>query len=365
MFLLLGLFIGGVAAFKVAQIKKAMAMGASFKLPPVAVTTVTLAPTQWQPTVKSVGSLRAVQGVDVSTDLAGIVREIMFESGRPVKKGDLLVKLDTRQEDAQLKSALASLDLAAAQLSRQKDLLSKKATSQSDYDTASANSDKASATVEEARALIARKVIAAPFDGVLGIRKANIGQFIEAGKPVVSLDSQDPIYIDFSVPQQELHEVALGKKLHVKVAGFPNEVFQGEITAVNSKFDENTRNILVQGTVSNKEGKLRSAMFAGVEVLLPQQDGVISVPASSIVYAPYGDSVYVVKDDEGKEGKHAVQQFVKIGPTRGDQVAILTGLKAGDEIVTSGGFKLSSNAAVKIDNSIKLSNEAQPKPPES
>lgn len=359
------LVVAGLAYAKVAQIKKGMEMQKMFQPPPTAVTTIAVTPSKWQPTVKAVGSLRAVQGVEVSGDLAGIVREILFESGASVKKGEVLVRLDTRQEEAQLKAALANLDLASAQLARQKELLAHKATSQSEYDTAQANADKAAASVEEIRALIERKVIKAPFDGVLGIRKVNIGQYLEAGKAIVSLESQDPIYVDFSVSQEELRQIAIGKKVHVRVSGYGDEVFEGEVTAINSKFDENTRNILVQATVSNKEGKLRAAMFANVDVLLPEQEGVLAVPASAIIYAPYGDSVYVVKNDPQSGAKVVEQRFVRLGPSRGDQVLIQRGVSAGEEVVTSGGFMLRPNAPVQVDNSIQLGNDPNPTPKES
>lgn len=364
---LFALFVAALAGYKGLQFKKMGEHFASFKMPPVAVTTAITKGQTWRPTLNAVGSLKAVQGVNVSTDLAGIIREIAFESGTPVKAGDLLVKFDTTQEEAQLKAAQASVELAKLQLNRQRDLLSKRATSQAEFDSASADADKSIAMADEIRALIARKTIYAPFDGVLGIRKANIGQYMEAGKGIVSLESQDPIYVEFSIPQQELATIAIGKSVHLNVAGFEGKPFEGKITAINSRVEEASRNIQVEGTIDNKEGKLRGGMFAQVAVLLPEKDGVLSVPASSIVYAPYGDSVFIVKDKkaDGTEGKHVVQQFVKLGNTRGDQVAILTGLKEGDEVVSAGGFKLMSGAEVKIDNSVEISNEENPTPPET
>jgi len=365
MLVLVVLAIGAIAYVKVRQIKAGMAMAASFKMPPAAVTSLVVKGEPWQPVLRAVGSLRAVQGVEVSGDLAGIVREIAFESGTSVKKDELLVRLDTRQEEAQLRSAEAALELARLNLTRQRDLLSKRATSQSEFDAASATADQAEAAVENIKALIARKTIRAPFDGVLGIRKVNIGQHLDVGKPIVSLETQDPIYVEFSLPQQDLPSVALGKKVRVKVAGLASHEFGGEVTAIDSKIDESTRNIQVEATVPNKEGILRSGMFVEVEVLLPGQSGVIAIPASSVLYAPYGDSVYLVKDAPDGKGKQAIQQFVKLGPARGDQVTILSGLKEGDEVVTSGGFKLNSGAEVIIDNRIQPSNEANPKPPET
>ncbi len=366
MLVLVVLAVGAIAFAKYRQIRAAMAQGMSFKMPPAAVTTLVARGERWQPVLHAVGSLRAVHGVEVSTDLSGIVREIAFESGTPVKEGDLLIKLDTRQEEAQLKAAEAARELARLNLSRQRDLLSKKATSQSEFDAAAASADQSDASVEQIKALIARKTIHAPFDGVLGIRNVNIGQFLDVGKSIVPLQSQDPIYVEFALPQQELGNVALGKKVRLKVTGLEGKEFDGEITAINSKVDESTRNIQVEATVSNKDGILRSGMFVRVEVLMPEQDGIVAIPASSINYAPYGDSVFIVKDAEGGQGgKQVIQQVVKVGPSRGDQVSILSGVKEGDEVVTSGGFKLNSGAEVQVNNTVQPSNEANPNPPET
>ena len=356
--------IGALGFIKYRQIRKAMAQGASFAPPPAGVSTVVARAAKWQPVLKAVGSLKAVQGVEVSTDLAGIVREIGFESGARVKKGDVLVRLDTQQEEAQLKSAEAAAALARVNRARQVDLLAKRATSQAEHDSAKATADQAEAAVEQVKALIARKTIAAPFDGVLGLRQVNIGQYLDVGKPIVVLQSQDPIYVEFALPQQELAQVAIGKKVRVAAPGLEGTSIEGEITAINSKVDESTRNIQVEATLPNREGSLRGGMFVQVEVLLPEQEGVISIPASSVNYAPFGDSVFIVRDGEGGK-KKVQQQFVKLGPARGDQVSILSGVKEGDEVVSSGAFKLNSGAAVTINNSVQPSNEAAPHPPES
>lgn len=364
MLVLLLAVVAGIAFIKWRQIQGAMSH--HFTMPPAAVTTLRATAETWQPVLRSVGSLRAVQGVEVSTDLAGIVREIAFESGANVKQGDLLVKLDTRQEEAQLRAAEAALELARLNLERQRDLLAKRATSRSEFDAASATADQAQAAVDQIKALIARKTLRAPFDGVLGIRKVDVGEYLDVGKPVASLESRDPIYVEFSVPQQDLPSVAPGRKVRLKATGIAGREFEGEITAINAKVDEATRNLLVQATIPNPDGVLRSGMFVEAEVLQPEREAVIAVPATAILYAPYGDSVYLVKDSaESASGKQAIQQFVKLGSTRGDQVAILSGVKEGDEVVTSGGFKLNSGAAVKVDNSIVPANAIHPKPPET
>ncbi len=345
-----------------------MAVYARMTPPPAAVTTLIAKPQHWQPVLSAVGSLKAVNGVLVSTDLAGIVSEIAFESGKPVQKGNLLVRLDTKQEEAQLAAAQARLDLAKVSLTRKQDLLEKKAASQADYDAAAAEAWQAAAAADEIRALIARKTITAPFDGILGIRQVNVGQYLNAGVSIVPLESSDPIYVEFSIPQQHLGEIALQKKIRLTATGVDNQTFEGEITAIDSRVDESNRNIQIEATVHNPEGRLRAGMFVNVEVLLPETSGVLAVPASSISYTPYGDSVYLVKDGVSKEGKpekQAVQQFIKLGPTRGDQVSVLSGIHAGDEVVTSGAFKLRPNIPVQVNNSVQPGNDAHPQPPDT
>lgn len=369
--IMLGLFllvVAGLGYHKFQQIQTAMAEGPKHAPPPPAVTTIVAKAQKWQPVLRAVGSLKAVNGVDVSTDLAGIVSEIAFESGAPVKKGDLLLKLDTKQEQAQLRSAEAKRELSALNLARQQDLLTKKATAQSEFDAAAAQARQDEAAVEEAKALIARKTIVAPFDGTLGIRQVNVGQYLNGGNPIVTLQSRDPIYADFSLPQQELDQVAIGKKVRLKAAGVDSREFEGEITAINSKVDEATRNILVEATVANKDNALRGGMFVDVQLLQPEQSGVIVIPSSSINYAPYGDSVFIVTDGKSPDGqpvKQVIQKFVKLGPARGDQVSVVTGVKEGDEVVSSGVFKLRSNSPVIINNTVMPGNEANPKPPET
>ena len=368
MLIMLGLmllFILVIAAWKVWQIRTGMAQAAKFAQPPTAVTTAVAETERWQPVLSAVGSLKAVNGVTVSTDLAGIISQIAFLSGATVKKGDLLVKLDSLQEEAQLHSAEARRNLAKLSLDRQRNLRSSGAVSQSDYDSAESEFNQAAAAVDEANALIARKTITASFDGLLGIRQVDLGQYLNVGAPIVQLQSTDPIYVNFALPQENLEQIAVGKKLRVSATGVASNQFEGEITAIDSRLDESTRSIMIQGTVRNAEGRLRPGMFVNVEALLPEKD-VISIPSSSISYAPYGDSVFIVKEKrgpDGKPGKEAQQQFVKTGPSRGDQVSIVSGVKEGDEVVSSGVFKLRSGIAVLVNNSVQPDNEANPTPP--
>lgn len=368
MLVLAAAFIAGVGFWKYRIVRKAMAEGAKFGPPPAAVTTVTVKPQTWQPVLRAVGSLKAVNGVTVSTDLAGIVSDIAFESGKAVTKGDLLVKLDTQQEEAQLRSAAARLGLAKTDLERKRDLIAKKAIAQSDWDTAESQLAQMQASVEEMKALVARKRLTAPFDGLVGIRQISKGQYVNPGAVIVALQSLDPIFVEFSLPQQHFASIATGRKVRLAVNGLDAGKFDGEITAIDSLVDPNTRNILVQATVKNAEHFLRPGMFADVEVLLPESSGVLAIPSSAIAYAPYGDSVFVVREKKGPDGKPSKiveQQIVQLGPTRGDQVSVSSGLKDGDEVVSAGVFKLRPGAPVRVDNSVQPGNEAKPNPPNS
>ena len=283
-----------------------------------------------------------------------------------MKKGDLLVQMDTQQEEAQLRSAVARLDLARQDIERKRDLLAKKAIATSDLDTAESELRRSNAAVEEAKALVARKHITAPFDGEIGIRQVNLGQYVNPGAMIAPLQSLDPIYVEFTLPQQHLATVPdRERKCIVSVDGVEGN-FEGEITAVDSLVDIATRNITVQATVPNPDRKLRPGMFANVEVLLPQQEEIVAVPSSAITFAPYGDSVYVVRKATAPNSPSPTeveQQFVKLGTTRGDQVAVLSGLKPGDEIVTSAVFRLRPGAPVKVNNnSPQPGNELKPTP---
>ena len=360
MLFLVALFVAGLVFWTMRKIEKGKAMGAKFAPPPAAVTTVVVKAETWQPVLSAVGSLKAVNGVVLSTDLAGIVAEIAFESGTPAKKGDLIVKLDTQQEDAQLQSSVAKLSLAKTDLVRKRDLIAKKAIAESDFDTAQSQVLQMEASVGEMKALVARKRIAAPFDGLVGIRQVNVGQYLQPGAAIVPIESLDPIYVEFAVPQQHFEMIAVGKKLRLGATGISGKNFEGEITAIDSRIDERTRNITIQGTIQNPGHALRPGMFVSVEVLLPERAGVLAIPSSAIAYAPYGDSVYVVQD--GKAGKEVRQQFVKLGPKRGDQVSVVSGIKDGDEIVSSAVFKLRPSAPVQVNNSVQPANSPNPKP---
>ena len=364
MLLVVAAFIAAIGLVKYWQISGAIAQAASFQPPPEAVTTLKVQQEVWQPTLNAIGTVAAVHGVTVSADLPGVVEKILFQSGQKVKAGQLLVRLDTRQEEAQLAAAAARHKLAEANLARVQGLLQKGVTSPAEYDAASATQEQEKAGVGETRATIGRKTIEAPFAGILGIREVNLGQYLNSGDPIVSLQSIDPIYVNFSVPQQALAQAAVGREVKVIADYKSTEELTGKITAVDSVVDAATRNVQVQGTFDNTAGGLHPGMFVDVKVSLERGEQVITIPSSAVSYAPYGDSVYVVEQVTGPKGNQYLgvrQQFVKLGSARGDQVAVLSGLKADEEIVTSGVFKLRNGAAVQVNNDVQPSNSPQPR----
>jgi membrane fusion protein (multidrug efflux system) len=368
MLVLMAGLIGLLGFVKVRQIQDAMAQAAAQQQPPEAVTTVVAQLQKWPEAIRAIGAVAAVQGVSVSADLPGIVEQIAFESGGGVRQGDLLVQLDTKQEQAQLAAAEAARDLARLNFERMRGLVDEGAITRADYDRAEAEQKQTEARVQEIRAIIDRKTIRAPFSGVLGLRQVNLGQYLSGGQAVVSLQSFDPIYVNFSVPQQETARMLIGRNVRVTLDDPDAAEFPGRITAINATVDEATRNIQVQATLANPKGVLRPGMFVQTQVLVGSSAPVITVPASSISYAPYGDSVFVVadmKNEDGQSYRGVRQQIVKLGASRGDQVAILSGVKPGEEVVTSGVFKLRNGAAVLVNNSIQPGNKPAPKPEDS
>jgi membrane fusion protein (multidrug efflux system) len=363
----LAVFIGAVGFVKTRQVKAGMAKNASFQMPPEAVTTVQAKQESWPASVSAIGTVEAVHGVTVAADLPGLVSRIEFDSGKKVRAGDVLVRLDTRQEKAQLESAEAQRSLTSVNFERMKGLREKGITSQAEYDKAAAEQKQALAGTGEMRAAIGRKTIRAPFAGVLGIRQVNLGQYLKAGDPIVSLQSLDPVYVNFTVPQQQVANLRQGADVHVTAEGIDTPA-TGKITAVNSIVDESTRNIQAQATLSNSDGKLRPGMFVQAEVVLGAPTPVIALPTSAIAYAPYGNSVFIVGPMKGPDGKSysgVRQQFVKLGGSRGDQVAVVSGVKPGEEVVTSGVFKLRNGGAVLVNNKVQPSNNPAPKPEDS
>jgi membrane fusion protein, multidrug efflux system len=360
--------IAGLGFVKFRQIHAAVAQNASFQPPPEAVTTIVAKLEKWPASLDVIGTAVAVQGVTVSADLPGTVDRIAFESGKAVNAGDVLVELDTRQERAQLAAMEAQRDLARINFNRMQQLVKQGVLAQQEYDNVTAQQKATEAQVGEIRATIARKTIRAPFSGILGLRQVNLGQYLAAGDAIVPLQSLNPIYVNFGVPQQAAANVPVGRSLRVTSNDVASAEFAGRVTALDSIINEATRNVQVQATLANPRGKLRPGMFVQVRVVTGAERPVIALPASAINYAPYGDSVYVVsdmKDPSGRTYRGVRQQFVKVEGSRGDQIAVISGINPGDEVVTSGVFKLRNGAAVQVNNKVQPGNNPAPKPEDS
>jgi membrane fusion protein (multidrug efflux system) len=359
--------LAALGFIKVRQFQAAAGQAAAFQQPPEAVTTIVAAEDTWPSTLTAIGTVAAVQGVIVSADLPGTVARIAFESGTRVRAGDVLVELDTSQERAQLAAVEAQRELANLTFDRMKGLLDEEVISRAEYDRAIAEQKQTGGQANEIRAAIGRKTIRAPFSGVLGIRQVNLGQYLAPGDPVVQLQSLNPIYVNFGVPQHEAVQLRIGRAVRVTSEGTALDL-SGRVTAIDAVVDEATRNVQVQATLANPDGALRHGMFVQAELTLGASRSLVALPASAVSYAPFGDSVFVVTDLKGPNGESyrgVRQQFVKLGGGRGDQVAILSGVGAGEEVVTSGVFKLRNGAAVLVNNKVRPANSAKPKPEES
>ncbi|MEM7436902.1 MAG: efflux RND transporter periplasmic adaptor subunit [Myxococcota bacterium] len=357
------LALGGV---KVAQIGAMIAAGESFQPPPQAVTTSDALEVQWTPQLSAVGSVVAVQGVMIASEVPGTITSIAFHSGDMVDKGDILVRLDTSVERAQLSSAEASAELAKLDLQRRQNLPPAGAVSAADVDAAAARATQAAADVANVKAVIAKKTIRAPFTGRLGIREVDLGEVLQPGSPIVSLQSSDPIYVDFSLPQQALAKVEPGHTVDVTTDAFPGDEWSGKVEVIDAAIDANTRNFKVRAAIANPGGKLRTGMFVDVRVLEGEARDLLVVPASSILFAPYGDSVYVTNAEatEDGEGRLVVEQvFVRLGERRGDLVAVESGLEPGANVVSTGAFKLQNGMTVTVRNDLAPEVSETPQPP--
>jgi membrane fusion protein (multidrug efflux system) len=358
------LLVGALGYFKLRQVQAAV-KGGAFQPPPAAVTTIVAKQETWPSTLSVVGTTAPVHGVTVSADLPGTVDTITFDSGKFVHEGDVLVQLDTRQERAQLAAMEAQRDLAKINYDRMRQLVNGGVISRMDYDKSTAEQRQTEANVGEIKATIQRKTIRAPFSGILGIRQVNLGQYMSAGTAIVSLQALNPIYANFNVPQQVMSQMRPGQNVKISTDGASGHEYSGRVNALESTVDESTRNVQVQATLANPENKLRPGMFVQVEVGVGAQRSLFPLPASAINYAPFGDSIYIVtdlKEPDGKTYRGVRQQFVKIAGARGDQVGIVSGLNQGDEVVTSGAFKLRNGAAVAVNNKIQPGNNPSPKP---
>lgn len=352
-----------LGAVKVAQIKEMSSV--SHVPPPSAVTTLTARLADWHPYINSIGTLAPVDGVTISADADGTIVRIAADSGTAVQAGDLLVELDTSVESAQLAAAEARAELARLSLDRSKELWSSKAVAKSEFDLADATYKQSMAEVSALKAIIEKKFVRAPFSGRVGIRLVNVGQFVARGRALLPLQKLDPMYVNFSIPQRQLPEIALGQEVGISIDAFADRKFSATVSAINSEVDASTRNISIQATMANPQEVLRSGMFARVEVQMTDAEAQVVVPSTSIAYASYGNSVFIVekmKNESGAEYLGVRQQFVKLGSNRGDLIAITEGVKAGEVVVTSGVFKLRNGAPVQINNTIQPASSATPTP---
>ena len=354
-----------LVAVKALQIGAMINQGKNFVPPPETVTSTLVKADSWETSLTAVGTLNAVQGVTVAAELAGKVVEISFEAGTPVKKGDILLHQDTSSEESQLPGAVAQVKLSRTNLERLDQLFAKSLISQAERDNAVAAAEQAQAQADTIQAAIAKKTIRAPFSGHLGIRQVNLGQMLREGDPIVTLQSLDPIYVDFTLPQQQLPLVRLGLTVQVTTDALPAETLKGRITAINPLVEAETRQIKVQATVTNRGNKLRPGMFANVAVGLPSLQKVLAIPATAVLYAPYGDSVFIVEDAADKKGKALRQQFVRLGVKRGDFVAVTSGIREGETVVSTGVFKLRNSQPVVIDNTLAPDFQKAPMPENS
>jgi len=366
MLTLTGLVLGavfGFQAFKSVMIAKFMA---TLSNPPQTVSTTIAASQVWRSQLEAVGSLRAVNGANLSGQVAGIVSAVHFESGADVKKGDLLLELQAEDDKAHLDALKATASLARITFERDSSLVKTNAVSQQTVDTDKGNLANAEALVAQQQALVNYKSIAAPFSGRLGIRQVDLGQYLAAGTTIVTLQQLDPIFVDFYLPQQALAQIKVGQEVTGKVDTYPNKTFVGQIAAINSLVDTTTRNVQVRATMQNHENLLLPGMFATIEIDTSAPQKFVTLPQTAIAYNSYGNIVYLIdekgKDDKGQPRLAARQTFVTTGATRGDQVAVLSGVKDGDVVVTAGQIKLRNGSPVIANNAIQVPNDPHPKP---
>ena len=370
MLIILAIVFGAIFGFKAFVSMKMNEFFDNMPQPAAAVSTYEARSDSWARILEAVGTVNAVNGVDVTSQVAGEVEKIQFESGDTVSKGDTLVVLESAADRAQLNALEATSRLSRQEFDRYQRLYKQGSISKSELDNRRAQRDQAAAQAAAQREQINYKTVRAPFDGILGIRRVDLGQFLQPGTPVVSLTQLEPIYVDFSLPEQELSKVEKGLKARVRLDAYPEQPFEGEITAIEPGVNEATRNVALQATFDNADGKLRPGMFADVTIQLPQSQDVVVVPRTAISFAPYGNAVFVVQDGEKKNEDGEIQKvvkkrFVKLGRRRGDLVAVVEGLKAGEVVATSGLLILRNDATVTIENDVKPSAEATPTPDNS
>ena len=356
-----------LAGVKALQIKFMIGMAKTMLPPPETIAAAVVQPEKWPDSLTAIGSVSADQGVTVAPEISGTVSEIDFESGAEMKQGDLLLRLDSSLEQAQLRASEAQAELARLTAERTKTLLADKTVSQSELDNANAAWKQAEANADAIRATIDKKTIRAPFAGRLGIRLVNLGEQLDVGKPIVSLQSLMPVYADFSLPQQELEKLQTGLKVRVTTDAYPDKKFEGELTAINPALDATTRSVNLRAKFANAEQLLRPGMFVNVEVELPGREDVLAIPSTAVLSAPYGDAVYLIESQttNGVTSLIVHQKFIRTGRALGDFISVESGLQAGDRVVSAGLFKLRNGVAVQENDTNSPSASLTPRPPNS
>lgn len=365
---LVAVIAGGLAGIKVLQIKKMISQGESFVMPPAVVSTANATSDSWETVLSAVGSVTAVQGVTLTAETPGQVERILFDSGDKVAAGDVLAQLDVSQETAQLRALDASANLAGINLKRFSSLLAQQSTAKAEYDKAQAEHQQLVAEMDAIRAVIAKKTVRAPFAGTLGLRQVNLGQNLGDTDPIVSVQRLDRVHVEFVLPQQQVHLVRPGHMVRITSDALPGQVLEGRLKAIEPQADSATRTVRMQAVLDNPDEALRPGMFVTAAVVLPEKQAVVLVPATGVLYAAYSDSVFLVEAANATDpsaGLALRQQFVKLGERRGDFVSILSGVKPGDTVVSTGVFKYRNGQAVVEDNTLAPNFQLAPRPENS
>jgi membrane fusion protein (multidrug efflux system) len=357
---------GGIFGYKTFTGKMMAKYMFSGKAPAITVSTAKVGSLSWQAKIKSIGSLKAVSGSDLAAEVGGLVETVDFNSGEDAKAGQVLARLNAKPELAQLRSLKILVELARTVYQRDQKQFEVKAISQAVLDADAADLSNKQAQLEQQKAVIAKKIIKAPFDGKLGISMVNPGQYLNPGDKIVTLQSLDSVYVDFYLPQQDVSRISLGQPVEVSIDAYPDKIFSGKITAISSKVDMDTRNILVEALIDNSKHQLLPGMYASVEVLSGKPQNYLTVPQTAITFNPYGETVFLVQSKEGGEAEKSAmtvkEKFVVVGEARGDQIAVLSGLNEGDTVVTSGQIKLKNGSGIIVNNKVQPSNDAAPEP---
>lgn len=366
MLLGVGIIFGGIYGYKAFVARQMMMAMKNRGAPPVTVTAIKASYDTWQPEIQAVGNLRAVRGVDVTSEISGLVRDIFFRPGQTIKEGYSLVQLNADSDIGQLHALQAQADLAEITYNRDKKQFEANAVSRATLDGDAADLKNKRALVAQQKAIVDKKTIRAPFTGRLGVSAINLGQYINPGDKIVTLQDLNSIYVDFYVPQQNINLISTGQTVTATTDTYPNRIFHGKISTIDPRVDPQTRNIQIEATFANPRGELLPGMYASVFVQTGKKQKYLTLPRTAVSFNPYGETVYIVEEPAGEraagEPRAVRQTFVTLGPSRGDQIAVFKGIKEGETVVTSGQFKLKPGSKVIIDNRVQPKNDAAPQP---